>query len=197
MVDKEQVAQQLATLLARVALGDRTSFAALYAAVRRDLFGVAMRVLGSRETAEEALQEAFVNIWHNAASYRPASSQAMTWMTSIVRNRALDFLRAEGKHPRRAAHVSLHDADDESVQVASADPGPADLLAQALESLGVHRCMAQLDAAHRQALGFAYYHGLSHSEIGERMGAPVGTVKSWVRRGLDRLKHCLQTAGVA
>ena len=197
MADKEQVAQQLAKLLAHVALGDRACFAQLYASTRRDLFGVALRVLGSRETAEEALQEAFVNIWHNAATYRPASSQAMTWMTAIVRNRALDFLRSEGKHPRRAAHVSLHDAEDESVQIAAGGRGPPELLAQALDALGIRRCMEELDPAHRQALSLAYYQGLSHSEIGAQMGAPVGTVKSWVRRGLDRLKHCLAAAGLA
>lgn len=195
MVDKQQAAQRLAQLLARVALGDRASFAHLYALARRELFGVAYRVLGSRETAEEALQEAFVSIWHGAASYRPASSQAMTWMTSIVRNRSLDILRSERRHPRMA-QASLHDAEDESVQVAAGDPGPPELLAQALDSLGIRRCMQALDPAHRQALGLAYYHGLSHSEIGTRMGAPVGTVKSWVRRGLDRLKHCLEAAGV-
>jgi RNA polymerase sigma-70 factor, ECF subfamily len=197
MADKEQVARELANLLARVALGDRACFAQLYASTRRDLFGVALRVLGSRETAEEALQEAFVNIWHNAATYRPAGSQAMTWMTTIVRNRALDFLRSEGKHPRRAAHVSLHDAEDEAVQIAATDPGPPELLAQALDALGIRRCMDGLDPAHRQALSLAYYQGLSHSEIGIQMGAPIGTVKSWVRRGLDRLQQCLAAAGLA
>ena len=198
MADKEQAAQHLAGLLAHVALGDRASFAQLYAVARRDLFGVAYRVLGARETAEEALQEAFVNIWHHAAGYRPAASQAMTWMTSIVRNKALDMLRSETKHvARKAAPAALHDADDELMQIATTDAGPPELLAQASEALGIRRCMDQLAAAPRQALGLAYYQGLSHSEIGVVMGAPAGTVKSWVRRGLERLKHCLEAAGIA
>lgn len=198
MSERERAAQQLAELLARVALGDRASFARLYALSRRDLFGVAFRVLGTRETAEEALQEAFVNIWHHASGYRPACSQAMTWMTSIVRNKALDMLRSEGKHPHGVMQASLHDdGDDEAVQVAAGDAGPPELLAQAVERLGIGRCMQRLEPAPRHALALAYYHGLSHSQIGERMGAPVGTVKSWVRRGLDRLKHCLEGAGLA
>lgn len=197
MTEKHKATEQLAILLARVALGDRVSFAQLYASTRRELFAVAYRVLGARETAEDALQEAFVNIWHHAANYRVAASQPMTWMTSIVRNKALDIFRSEGKHPQRAVGVSVHDAEESALQIAAPDPGPPELLAQAIESLGIRKCMEQLDPAQRQALSLAYYHGLSHSEIADSMDAPIGTVKSWVRRGLDRLKHCLEAAGVA
>lgn len=197
MTDKHEATEQLALLLARVALGDRSSFAQLYGRTRRELFAVAYRVLGSRETAEDALQDAFVSIWHHAANYRVAASQPMTWMTSIVRNRALDVFRSEGKHPQRAVRASVHDAEEDAVQIASPDPEPSELLDQAVESLGIRRCMDALDPAQRQALSLAYYRGLSHSEIAETMDAPVGTVKSWVRRGLDRLKHCLEAAGVA
>ena len=197
MTDKAQAAHDLSWLLSRVALGDRAAFAQLYQDTHRNLFGVACRVLGKRETAEEALQDAFVNIWHHAGNYRAAASQPMTWMVHIVRNRALDILRSEGKHPRRGARASLHDSEEGAVQIASVDPGPADLLDRATESLGIRRCMEALDPAHRQALALAYYQGLSQTEIAEAMGAPIGTVKSWVRRGLDRLRHCLEAAGVA
>lgn len=197
MTDKHEAAEQLAILLMRVALGDRSSFAQLYADTRRELFAVAYRVLGTRETAEEALQDAFVNIWHHAANYRVAASQPMTWMTSIVRNRALDLLRSEGKHRQRAVSTSAYDADEPALQIAAPEPEPPELFAQAIESLGIRRCMEELDPAQRQALSLAYYRGLSHSEIAEAMDAPMGTVKSWVRRGLDRLKHCLEVAGVA
>lgn len=195
--DPEAKARDLADLLAHVALADRAAFARLYDKVQRDLFGVAWRVLGSRDMAEEALQEAFVNIWHNARNYRPAAGQPMTWMTAIVRNKALDLLRAEGRHGRhRAPAIDDADGTGTPIEVASAEPGPADLLARATDSIGIRQCMAALEPGPRQALALAYYKGLSHSEIGESMGAPVGTVKAWVRRSLDRLRHCLAAAGI-
>lgn len=196
-VEKERAARELAALLARVALGDRSAFERLYERAHRDLYGVAYRVLGTRDMAEEALQEAFVNIWHHAADYRPASSQAMTWMTHVVRNKALDMLRAEGKHGRRQVHMSLDTDDDDAMQVASVDPGPAELLARATDALGIRRCIETLEAAPRQALALAYYKGMSHSEVGEAMHAPVGTVKTWLRRSIDRLRHCLEVARLA
>ena len=205
---QEARARELAALLARVAMGDRPAFRRLYEQVRRELFGVAYRVLGSRDTAEDALQEAFVNIWHNAANYRPAASQAMTWMTAIVRNKALDMLRAEGRHVRRqvtssglsAGHSSAPSSGGDDprrpIEAASPDPGPAELLAQATDAIGIRQCMETLEPGPRQALALAYYKGLSHSEVGEVMDAPIGTVKAWVRRSLDRLRHCLARAGV-
>ena len=193
---QEARARELAVLLARVAMGDRSAFGRLYEQVQRDLFGVAYRILGSRDPAEDALQEAFVNIWHNAANYRPAASQAMTWMTSIVRNKALDMLRAEGRHGRRQVSSSGDDGRDRMAEMASSEPGPAELFAQATDAIGIRQCMETLEAGPRQALALAYYKGLSHSEVGEAMGAPIGTVKAWVRRSLDRLRHCLKVAGV-
>src|SRR5262245_34542440 len=104
-------------LLARIALGDRAAFSRLYALTRRDLFAVAFRILRSRATAEEALQDAFVNIWSAASNFRPDISQGRTWLISIVRNRALDVLRTEHKHPRRRSEVAQFDAEEGAVQV--------------------------------------------------------------------------------
>ncbi len=178
MTDKKKAAEQLAVLLAQVALGDRASFAQLYGSTRRELFAVAYRVLARRETAEDALQDALVNIWHHAANYRVAASQPMTWMTSIVRNKALDILRSEGKHPQRAVGAAVHDAEEQALQIAAPEPEPPELFAQAIESLGFRRCMEALDPAQRQALSLAYYRGLSHSEIAESMGAPIGPAQA-------------------
>jgi RNA polymerase sigma-70 factor (ECF subfamily) len=179
--------------LARVALGDRLAFQRVYRATSAHLFGVALRILNRRDLAEDALQEAFVNVWHNAGSYQAAASQPMTWLIAIVRNKALDHLRSA----QRQAADSLDDNDDEdspTQDIADDRPNPMQLLMQATEGLRIRTCMEKLDASHRQSLALAFYHGLSHSEVAEQMSAPLGSVKAWVRRGLERLRKCLEAA---
>ncbi|HEU0202134.1 MAG TPA: sigma-70 family RNA polymerase sigma factor [Burkholderiaceae bacterium] len=178
--------------LARVALGDRAAFQRVYRATSAHLFGIALRILNRRELAEDVLQEAFVNVWHHAGSYQAAASLPMTWLISIVRNKALDHLRAGVRHEAD----SLDDEDDEAParQIADDRPQPAELLLQAADALQIRGCMDGLEATHRQSLALAYYHGMSHSEVAEHMRAPLGSVKAWVRRGLDRLKRCLEGA---
>jgi RNA polymerase sigma-70 factor, ECF subfamily len=188
--------EDLTSLLTRVGLfRDQAAFARLYTLTRRDLFAVAFRILRSRHTAEEALQDAFVNIWNSAGDFRPSISQAKTWLVSIVRHRALDVLRSEHKHPRRTSEIALLDADEMAVRVAADELSPPDLLARAIDTLAIRRCMDALDPAHRQTLALAYYRGMSHSEIAAQMRAPIGTVKSWMRRAVERLRDCLEAAG--
>lgn len=182
---------QLERLLARVALRDRQAFRQLYDACAPQLLGVALRLLRRRDLAEEVLQEAFTGVWHRADSYRADASQPMTWLTSIVRNRALDVLRAESV--RRAE--SLDDDEDRSVRVdALGDdrPSPLGLLEQAADALHLRRCIDDIDGPQRQCLALAYYHGLSHSELAEHLGSPIGSVKVWLRRGLDKLRRCME-----
>ena len=179
--------------LSRVALGDRSAFQRVYRATSAHLFGVALRILNRRDLAEDALQEAFVNVWNNAGSYQAAASQPMTWLIAIVRNKALDHLRATQRH----VVGSLDDTgeDGTTVEIADDRPNPMQLLVHATEGLRIRACMEKLDASHRQSLALAFYHGLSHSEVAEQMRAPLGSVKAWVRRGLERLKKCLESAG--
>lgn len=175
--------------LARVALGDRSAFARVYAATSAHLFGVALRILRRSELAEDVLQEAFVNVWHHAGSYQAAASQPMTWLISIVRNKALDHLRS---HERTAADSF---ADDEGADLLpDGGEGPLQLLTRASDAMRIRRCLDALDAAHRQSLALAFYQGYSHAEIAQHLKAPLGSVKSWVRRGLERIKHCLEAA---
>lgn len=180
----------LAQLLARVALGDRSAFQRVYALTSAHLFGVAVRILNRPELAEDVLQDAFVNVWNNATSYSAAVAQPMTWLISIVRNKALDHLRAQQR--QRAESLTVEDDEDEEHQIADERPDPLGLLTQALDSARIRDCMETLDASHRQSLALCYYHGLSHSEVAEHVSAPLGTVKAWVRRGLERLKKCLE-----
>ncbi|WP_019916219.1 sigma-70 family RNA polymerase sigma factor [Methyloversatilis discipulorum] len=182
---------QLERLLARVALRDRQAFRQLYDACAPQLLGVALRLLRRRDLAEDVLQDAFTSVWHRADSYRADASQPMTWLTSIVRNRALDLLRAESV--RRTE--SLDDDEDGQGGVAALGddrPSPLGLLEQAADALHLRRCIDDIDGPQRQCLALAYYHGLSHSELAEHLGSPIGSVKVWLRRGLDRLRRCME-----
>jgi RNA polymerase sigma-70 factor, ECF subfamily len=189
--------ERLTRLLGRTAARDHAAFKELYDLTSAHLFGVALRIVNRRERAEEVLQEAYVNVWNQAGSYAAGLSAPMTWLTSVVRNKALDWLR----HVKRAdeSTVILIDETGENYLDQMADPraDPQDLLSQATDGLRLRHCLGTLDAPQRQSLALAYYDGLSHSELAAHLNAPLGTVKAWVRRGLDKLKQCLEHPGTA
>ena len=178
--------------LARIALGDQQAFELLYRATSAHLLGVAYGVLLHRERAEEVLQEAYLNVWHAAGSFRGQLATPMTWLINIVRNKAIDRQRV-GSALRRA-QVAL---DDDTLQLPEApEREPQQLAHTAFVRAHIDTCMQELAAGQRQALALAFFRGLVHAEIAQTMGAPLGTVKAWVRRGSDRLRDCLQAAGV-
>lgn len=182
----------LPTLLSRVALRDRVAFERLYRATCAHLLSVAFRILNNRDRAEEVLQDAFMNVWHSASSYNPVVATPMTWLINIVRHKAIDALRS-GKAERGATVV----LDEDALAVAGdAAQEPHRLLADSLARARIDACMSALTASQRQALALAYYRGMVHTEIAVALNAPLGTAKAWVRRGLDKLKECLQSAGV-
>jgi RNA polymerase sigma-70 factor, ECF subfamily len=183
---------RLADLLARTALADQAAFGELYQLASPHLFAVALRILRERTSAEEVLQEAFVSVWHHAATYRLSQSQPLTWLTSIVRNRCLDQLRR-----RELDTVSLarEEEDDPEFDIAADTPTPAECLIAGADALAVRDCIDQLDGDQRQAIALAFFQGLSHGELAEHLRQPLGTVKSWIRRSLERLKQCLDRAG--
>jgi RNA polymerase sigma-70 factor (ECF subfamily) len=190
----------LQTLLAQTARGDHAAFEEVYRRTHTHLFGLALRILGREQAAEDVLQEAFVSIWKSAALYRTQVEgqeiQPMTWLIAIVRNKALDALRTRTR--RRETELPDHDtAEDEGAFAGDAAPSALELFAQATRALKLEACLGELDGSHRQSLALAYYQGLSHSEVASQMGAPLGSVKAWIRRGLDKLKHCLAAAGTA
>jgi RNA polymerase sigma-70 factor (ECF subfamily) len=185
---------RLAGLLSRIALGDQAAFAEFYEITSAHLYGVALRILRDPPTAEEVLQEAYVNVWHHAGSYEAAKSQPLTWLTAIVRNRCLDQLR------RRELDTVTLTADDDDAppyDLPADAMTPAEMLLAGAEARSVRDCVDALDAGPKQAIALAFYQGLSHSELARHLHEPLGTVKSWVRRGLEKLKACLDRAGYA
>jgi RNA polymerase sigma factor (sigma-70 family) len=180
---------RLMELLARTALSDKKAFAELYQATSSHLYAVALRILREAPAAEEALQESFVNIWHHARSYVAAKSQPLTWLTSIVRNRCLDQLR------RREIETVTMDDEDEGSHAATDDPTPLEQLLSSADARAVGACVETLEAGQKQAIALAFFQGLSHAELARHLRQPLGTVKSWIRRGLERLRACLEAAG--
>ncbi len=196
--------RSLLDLIAGSAQGKHADFARLYDRTHMHLFGVAIRILGNGPAAEDVLQEAYVSIWKSAASYRNEiggqAIQPMTWLIAIVRNKALDALRLRA---RRKEEEYTPDEDDAAANhpqahaTAGATPSALQLLENATQALHIDACMQSLDGSHRQSLALAYYQGLSHAEVAAQMGAPLGSVKAWIRRGLEKLKACLAGQGVA
>jgi len=191
--------EDLPALLARVSLGDRAAFAGLYRRTSAHLLGLILRIQGDRAIAEDVLQEVFVKVWASAATYEADRAQPMAWMATIARHRAIDSLRRRRTEPAGVSTVRGADGDDVDLldQLPSAQAGPLEALDQALDARALGRCMGELGADQRQCLALAYYQGLSHTEVAAQLVQPLGTVKSWVRRGLQALRTCLERIGQA
>ncbi|MCB1865775.1 MAG: sigma-70 family RNA polymerase sigma factor [Chromatiales bacterium] len=176
-------AEVLAGLLARCALGDRAAFAELYQRTSAHLFGLVVRILRRNDTAEEVLQDVYIRVWTHAADYRADRAQASTWLATIARNRALDEVRRRGREAPLPDDV-IDTLDD-------AGPGPAQQAESQSTARALDDCLDQLPPGQRHSLVLAYCEGYTHSELSERLAQPLGTVKSWIRRGLDWLRECL------
>lgn len=198
--DTKADTRSLEALIQGAARGDHACFAQVYQRTHLHLFGVAVRILGQGQAAEDVLQEAYVSIWKSAGSYRSEvggqTIQPMTWLIAIVRNKALDALRARTRR-RESELPDSGDVDEDDVQsTGTPASGAMHLLEQASQALHIDGCMNTLDGSYRQSLALAYYQGLSHTEVAAQMGAPLGSVKAWIRRGLEKLKGCLAAQGV-
>ena len=190
---------ELAALLSRVGLGDRAAFATLYKQTAAHLMGVVVRINHDRAQAEDVLQEVYVNVWRAAGRFDAAMSQPMTWLTSVARNRAIDSLRRRQTEPQTVSTTLGTDDDpDDMLQYQASDaPGPLELLARAGEAHALTACLGELSGEQQQSLALAFYQGLSHAEVAAHLRQPLGTVKSWLRRGLQALKACLERAAKA
>jgi len=178
----------LIALLDRVALADESALKELYALTSSKLYGVAVRVVTNREWAEDVLQEAFLNIWKIAGTYQASLSPPMAWMGLLVRSRGLDFLR------RRASDRAdrMQELDEViSDTVAGDSPNPMDTTQASEQAWALHQCLSQLENKQREVVSLAYLRDLSHSELAQQLKLPLGTVKTWIRRGLEQLRGCM------
>jgi RNA polymerase sigma factor (sigma-70 family) len=184
-MDADATRSQLAAALVRVAGGDRAALRVVYQDTSAKLFGVCLRILKDRGEAEDVLQEVFVTVWRRAASFDPGRASPITWMVAIARNRAIDRLRATAVS-RRMEPIESADA--------VSDPAPAAVerveLAQQHQRLS--RCLEELEARHASAIRAAFLDGTTYEELAARMSVPLGTMKSWIRRGLLKLRTCLE-----
>jgi RNA polymerase sigma factor (sigma-70 family) len=184
----------LGALMFRVAMRDQAAFKQLYDTTARCLLGIVMRMLRERSWAEEVLQEVYVSVWNAAPNYSAVRAQPMTWLMTIARNKAMDALRStrtERQHVLRPAPATADD-DIGPPDLADERIGPLEQLVQAVESERLRNCLQALEPSQRQAIALAFYDGLTHVELALHMSQPLGTVKAWVRRGLERLRSCLE-----
>jgi RNA polymerase sigma-70 factor (ECF subfamily) len=181
-------ADELSALMARCALRDQRAFATLYRRTAPKLYAVALRILRREDWAQEVLQESFVNIWNHVGDYSTQRSAPMTWMTAVVRNRALDWLRRpQLEHGSEDYDLVVESVPDERWS-------PAQALEGSREGDALAECLKGLSGSQRQSITLAYLYGLSHGELARHLQEPLGTVKTWIRRGLERLKGCLEAA---
>ena len=176
--------QYSAELLRRIALGDEAAFAALYDRFSPVLYGAAIRMMNDATEAEDVVQEAFIYIWRRAGSFDSTRSSAFAWAVMIVRNKGIDKLRVRlrGERLRERVNASpelFTDRDEQSAQ----EP----LLRE--RRTEVHSALTEMPAEQRQALELAFFSGLTHEQIAEQLGAPLGTIKARIRRGLLRLRQ--------
>lgn len=185
MTAESSAADALAETLTAVAGGDRAAFERLYRATSSKLFGVCLRVLPDREEAEDVLQEVFATVWRKAAQFDASRAGAITWLAMIARNKAIDRLRA---NPASARTAPIEWADN----VADPAPSPLHATESAVENTRLNTCMEQLDDRRRSLIRTAFFDGATYEELAARIGSPLGSVKSWIRRGLQQLRTCLE-----
>ena len=177
-------AAELVRLLARVADGDAAAFQNFYDRTSAKLFGVILRILVERQESEDVLQDVYVSVWRKAATFDPAKASPITWAATIARNRAIDRLRA--RPPR--GHVPVEQALD----LADASPAQDAGLIHAQDARRLTKALESLEPRHAAAIRACYFEGVTYEELAVREAVPVGTLKSWVRRGLIRLRGELE-----
>lgn len=179
--------EKLIELIAAIGQGDREALAALYDATSPILYGLLLRMLHHPDWAQEALQDCYLRVWQRSETYSPDKGEPIAWLIGNARYRALDLLRSARQRQGRES------ADDPSeMEFPDLSPSPED---RAVESEGLARlniCLRGLSEVQRKSVLLAYYEGYSHQELSAAMNAPLGTVKAWVRRGLAKLRECLQ-----
>lgn len=183
--ERTAVPDGLDALLDRVARGDRAAFESLYRQTSGLLLGICLRVLGDRAEAEDVLQEAYVAIWGKATQFDAGRARASTWLGSIARHRAIDRLRSLPSAASRAPVELIDEAHDPA-------PSPASHAESATDRVRLDECIEQLEPRRQVLIRTAFFDGATYEELAQRSGSPLGSIKSWIRRGLMQLKACLE-----
>jgi len=182
-VDASSASGELASLLEEVSRGDRAAFAEVYQRTSAKLYGICLRLLGSEAEAQDMLQEVYVLVWRKAERFDRAKASAITWLAVLARNRTIDRLR------RRSPDS---DALDAAAEVADDRPSAFDVVGDAQDAARLNHCLDELDERPRAIIRAAFLGGASYPELAEREHVPLGTMKSWIRRALQRLRGCLE-----
>ena len=183
--DQGDAATELASLIRRVAAGDRGAFRRIYDLQAPRLHAIALRITRQAPLAADATHDAFLQVWRNAGRFDAARGNPEAWLVSLVRYRALDIARRRGREV----------PDEDMPEQVDEGPDPLAQLASSRDAAALHACLGQLEGERRRLLALAFVEGLSHSELAERLQIPLGTVKSWIRRSLQSLRLCLEGAG--
>lgn len=179
----EERRQRLSAAMAGMAAGDRAALDTVYEMTSAKLFGVIVRILRARDRAEDVLQETYVKAWQRSARFDAAKGSPVTWLATIARNTAINELRRSGRNPV-SPDAAIPEIEDEAKPV-------DEWLCDVEDAEALHRCLDELKRDQRRSIRLAYFEGLTHSELAERMDVPLGTLKSWIRRGLHGLRGCL------
>ena len=174
----------LEALLAQVAMGNRAAFDTLYRSTANRLFGICLRVLAQRAEAEDALQDVYTSVWRKAAQFDPAKASAASWLAMIARNKAIDRLRAMPAQQARGSQELADNVEDSAASLPQQVQTAAD-------RAQLDRCLERLEPRRRSLIRAAFFDGLTYEELSLKIEAPLGSIKSWIRRGLLQLRECL------
>jgi RNA polymerase sigma factor (sigma-70 family) len=179
--------EALRDAMARLGAGDQSALEEIYRATRVKLFGICLRILGDQKEAEDALQDVYVNLWQRADRYDPTRASPIAWLAAFARNRAIDRLRT-GKVRSGAVPV------EEAAPLADETPLADTLLVDAEQAAQIHKCLGGLDDRTQGHIRAAFFEGQTYAQLAEAADVPLGTMKSWIRRGLQRLRACLEAS---
>lgn len=174
----------LTDALGNVGKHDRTAFREVYRLTSAKLFGVCLRICGERQAAEDVLHEVYLLVWKRAASFDASKGSPVAWLAAIARNRSIDWRRAQ--HPERLAAL------DPALDIADSAPLASAIIEQRERDHGLRECLAELETDQRGAIRLAFFGGRTYSEVASATATPLATIKSRIRRGLIKLKECLE-----
>lgn len=187
----DQARQELKAAIARLADGDKSALEFIYQATSAKLFGICLRILGDRDDAEDALQDVYISLWRSAGRYDPERASPISWLATFARNRAIDRLRSAQSGGAQITRGSAPVED--AIDIRDTAPLADEQLETQESDAKVHGCIAKLEDRQRAAIRTAFFNGATYAEMAETQDVPLGTMKSWVRRGLAKLKKCLET----